>query len=348
MSDQSTPTSVPPTPPATTAPSTQSLDDILNQLEKTTGTGPSPTVGTTVPAMTEEAPPAVPSEPVSTPVSTITENAIPAPEPIPPSQPAPMVQEEPGLGAVAPITPEPALEPIPEPVPEPMSTPMPEPAPEPTPELVMTPAESAPPIIPETPAETPMPAPEPVAPPTGEPKKSSNMGKIITGVIGVLLLAGAAGVGIFLTQQPQETRTPAASPPTAVVAQPVTAPTRTAVPIQIQGKICTDTKITTPGNVYAMNLDTKTVKVTPITVGQTSYTLSLATGTYKFIYTADKTFNRSGYTIAVECQKTGKTCTDHRLNSVPVVNYLTYSNIDLCDSTIDQSSVPTENYATQP
>lgn len=163
------------------------------------------------------------------PVATLPEKEIPVPPPIVPTEPAPMVQEAPSLepsGAPTPVpvetsTPEPIAPPI---TPEPIAT---APSPEP-----MTPAPVPVAPIPEVPPVSPS-APT-VETPVEAPPKKSNAGKIIAGVIGVLLLAGAVGTGVFLTQQSQENRSPAFAPGTPIPT-PITLAAATPIPIKYIG-----------------------------------------------------------------------------------------------------------------
>ncbi len=395
MSDQPNITPATPTPPTA-----QSLDDILNQLEKATGTTPGSSAPTTpaptpatmpepsateAPPVPAEAAPVMPAEPESvapvvpetpaidpatssepmtvvepapatpepevvvsepaptmapepevvsepapsmteassqasepTPVATLEENDIPAPPPAAASEPAPMVKEEPGIdvGAALPPT---EIAPVGETPTSYTSEPMP----------------SIPPVEPtETPQQETMPdQPIPEATPSEAPKSSGgNSGKIMAGVIGVLLLVGAVGAGVFLTQQNQETRTPATT--TRPVAQTEALPVVTPVPAALKGTV--SGKICNPGNggtAFFYNTKDYEVSFVRIAANQSTYTNKLVfNAPYLAFYQPEGSTTKYGYTG-----------TDKKLKTFTVTDTQPLT-IDLCDGSMDVSSVPTEQF----
>lgn len=384
MSDQPNPT--PPSAPAT-APTNQSLDDILNQLEKATGTNPSttetvspspaPPTQTQPPISPEpsEPPPVMPetpamatpieepaaldttavtsepspateppvteppvgmsmtepmgtqggiSMPEQTPVATVPETEMPAPPAVEPTPSAEIVKEEPVLDMASAS---------PSPMPEVSQTP----TPQSEPVAQAQPTTTAPemPAVPETPAT-------PTAPPPAQ-AGSGNAGKIIAGVIGVFLLLGAAGAGIYLTGQPQETRAPATQ-----ANVPVGTPFVVEVPKQtakVSGKIC-PANATQQGSTFFYNTSEKVVLFQPVATGATTYTQDLAPGQYLAVFRPEGSDKYVGYTEATECSKTqaADTCTDHTLKTFVVGETESVTNIDLCDESVDRLSLPQENY----
>lgn len=323
MSDQPTPI----TPTPITPPSTQSLDEILNQLEKTTGTAPVSAGTPTPPQMPVPTDTVVP-EPMPTETVAVPEAPAPMPEPV----------------AVVPeITPEPEVTPeVPQPVatiPENTVTPT-TPTPEPTPaapmvqeEPALDTAKSSP--IPE--AETSVAVESAPAAPAPTPVKGSGSGnKIVVGIIGVLMLAGVAAVGVYASKMQQNTVSDAYASPapdqtqspdqTAAVYTPV--PSQAPLSTNFSGKACLN-KTEGPGNVFVYNLTKKVFTRVPMVAGQETFIATIPAGESVAYYKTSDGAKSAGYTDE-----------SHKLKKFSSIGTAADVTIDVCDIALDTTTIP--------
>ena len=339
--------------PTTTPPSTQSLDEILNQLEKTTGTAAAPTT------------PMTPSAPVA---------------PVPPADPAPVT---PPISGVS-MTPAPAENPpvvsasMPDITPVPVTTP-----PEPTPIVEAPPVATIPenPVVPVTPMPEPTPAapmvseepsldthtttslPEPVtltphapettttAETTGKPTppKSSPLNKVVVGILGILMLAGVAGIGVYASRMQQNTQSDAYTSPTPLVEQDTTQTANDVTPsapavvteppaagsmdVNFTGKSCLNTT-NGPGNVFVYNTAKKVFVRIPMVAGQETFVANIPAGESVAYYKTSDGATSAGYTDT----------TTHKLKPFTSTGSSSDAPIDVCDEKMDATSLPQGKY----
>lgn len=349
MSD---PTQTTPQPPTS-----QSLDDILSQLEKTV----TPTSSSTDPSPVTT----VPEQPISAPASqpepqpTQTQTASDASQPLPVVVEDPDISVTPAVAAVA-TEPEPPVAPM-APV-KPVTTPEPE-------------------VVPVSPMKPVEPVPEPpmtppvVTPPAMEPVKSTGGSKTVLGLIGALILISTIGISLLALRASQDNRSLArleASPSTLTANSQTTqiaqVPSDTYVQSQpgietprvngykklpssvlgasttmLSGLICPYEKQQVAGTLVFYNTKDGTVYTAKVKAGQTSYTLDVPSSTtLAFFYPSDTSLPPFAYTDYVRCGLDPKKCTNHEPLVMNLETDQEYGQVHICDPQVNYQGLPDE------
>lgn len=364
MSD---PTQTTPQPPTS-----QSLDDILSQLEKTV----TPTSSSTDPSPVTT----IPEQPISVPSPQPTPEPVSMPTARDMNQPLPVVAEDP---AVKPL-------PVPEPqAPEPLVTPAAPPQSEvpvspmvaTEPEPLVVPVAPEPEVVPVSPMKPVEPAPEPpmtppvVTPPAMEPVKSIGGSKTVLGLIGALILISTIGISLLALRANQDNRSLAtleASPTTLTADSKTTDATQltseaytqpqpgTQTPrvngykklpssvlgvstTMLSGLICPYEKQQVAGTLVFYNTKDGTVYTAKVNAGQTSYTLDVPSSTtLAFFYPSDTSLPPFAYTDYVRCGLDPKKCTSHEPLVMNLETDQEYGQVHICDPQVNYQGLPDE------